>query len=162
MFTTAGLSCSAISANEAVAGPDVASLDGRLGGTVAERDVRRFDTDDLAGQASELAERSALVTAERGDEDTSLTLAGSFVDVEHDVRMGGPALPVMGRDADEREPGDVDAVDVAVVDVPGDEAGAAVIVGEEAGSKADKARSLGVTMLDEAGFQALIAQHAGP
>ena len=38
----------------------------------------------------------------------------------------------------------------------------AVIVGEEAGSKADKARSLGVTMLDEAGFQALIAQHAGP
>ena len=32
----------------------------------------------------------------------------------------------------------------------------AVIVGEEAGSKADKARSLGVTMLDEAAFRALI------
>jgi DNA ligase (NAD+) len=32
----------------------------------------------------------------------------------------------------------------------------AVIVGEEAGSKADKARALGVPMLDEAGFQALL------
>jgi DNA ligase (NAD+) len=32
----------------------------------------------------------------------------------------------------------------------------AVIVGEEAGSKADKARTLGVTMLDEAAFRALI------
>jgi DNA ligase (NAD+) len=35
----------------------------------------------------------------------------------------------------------------------------AVIVGEEAGSKADKARTLGVTMLDEAAFKALIAQN---
>jgi DNA ligase (NAD+) len=34
----------------------------------------------------------------------------------------------------------------------------AVIVGEEAGSKADKARSLGVATLDEAAFKALIAQ----
>ena len=32
----------------------------------------------------------------------------------------------------------------------------AVIVGEEAGSKADKARDLGVTMLDETAFRALI------
>jgi DNA ligase (NAD+) len=32
----------------------------------------------------------------------------------------------------------------------------AVIVGEDAGSKAEKARTLGVTMLDEAAFQALI------
>jgi DNA ligase (NAD+) len=32
----------------------------------------------------------------------------------------------------------------------------AVIVGEEAGSKADKARALGVTMLDEAALRALI------
>jgi len=32
-------------------------------------------------------------------------------------------------------------------------------VGEEAGSKADKARTLGVTMLDEAAFKALIAQN---
>jgi DNA ligase (NAD+) len=31
-----------------------------------------------------------------------------------------------------------------------------VIVGEEAGSKADKARTLGVTTLDEAAFRALI------
>jgi len=38
----------------------------------------------------------------------------------------------------------------------------AVIVGEEAGSKADKARTLGVTMLDEAAFKALIAQNAEP
>ena len=35
----------------------------------------------------------------------------------------------------------------------------AVIVGEEAGSKADKARTLGVTTLDEAAFKALIAQN---
>jgi DNA ligase (NAD+) len=35
----------------------------------------------------------------------------------------------------------------------------AVIVGEEAGSKADKARVLGVTMLDETAFQALIAEN---
>jgi len=35
----------------------------------------------------------------------------------------------------------------------------AVIVGEEAGTKADKARTLGVTMLDEAAFKALIAQN---
>ncbi len=34
----------------------------------------------------------------------------------------------------------------------------AVIVGEDAGSKADKARALGVTTLDEAAFQALIAE----
>ena len=32
----------------------------------------------------------------------------------------------------------------------------ALIVGEEAGSKADKARALGVTMLDEAALRALI------
>jgi DNA ligase (NAD+) len=38
----------------------------------------------------------------------------------------------------------------------------AVIVGEEAGSKADKARTLGVPMLDEAAFQALIAQIPAP
>jgi DNA ligase (NAD+) len=38
----------------------------------------------------------------------------------------------------------------------------AVIVGEEAGSKADKARTLGVPMLDEAAFQALIAQIPEP
>jgi DNA ligase (NAD+) len=36
----------------------------------------------------------------------------------------------------------------------------AVIVGEEAGSKADKARALGVTILDEAGFASLLAGHA--
>jgi DNA ligase (NAD+) len=36
----------------------------------------------------------------------------------------------------------------------------AVIVGEEAGSKADKARALGVSMLDEAALKALIAQSA--
>ena len=35
----------------------------------------------------------------------------------------------------------------------------AVIVGEEAGSKAEKARALGVTMLDEAAFQSLIGQN---
>ena len=35
----------------------------------------------------------------------------------------------------------------------------AVIVGEEAGSKADKARSLGLTILDEVAFKALIAQN---
>jgi DNA ligase (NAD+) len=35
----------------------------------------------------------------------------------------------------------------------------AVIVGEEAGSKADKAKALGVTMLDETAFQALIAEN---
>jgi DNA ligase (NAD+) len=35
----------------------------------------------------------------------------------------------------------------------------AVIVGEEAGSKADKARALGVTMLNETAFQALIAEN---
>jgi DNA ligase (NAD+) len=33
----------------------------------------------------------------------------------------------------------------------------AVIVGEDAGSKADKARDLGVKMLDETAFRALIA-----
>jgi DNA ligase (NAD+) len=38
----------------------------------------------------------------------------------------------------------------------------AVIVGEEAGSKADKARTLGVPMLDEAALQTLIARHAEP
>jgi DNA ligase (NAD+) len=38
----------------------------------------------------------------------------------------------------------------------------AVIVGEEAGSKADKARTLGVTMLDEAAFKALIVQNDQP
>ncbi|HVQ16769.1 MAG TPA: NAD-dependent DNA ligase LigA [Vicinamibacterales bacterium] len=38
----------------------------------------------------------------------------------------------------------------------------AVIVGEEAGSKADKARTLGVTMLDEEAFKALIAQIVEP
>jgi DNA ligase (NAD+) len=38
----------------------------------------------------------------------------------------------------------------------------AVIVGEEAGSKADKARTLGVTMLNEVAFKALIAQNAEP
>jgi DNA ligase (NAD+) len=37
----------------------------------------------------------------------------------------------------------------------------AVIVGEEAGSKADKARALGVSMLDEAALKALIAQNGG-
>jgi DNA ligase (NAD+) len=36
----------------------------------------------------------------------------------------------------------------------------AVIVGAEAGSKADKAKALGVRMLDEAAFQALLAEHA--
>jgi DNA ligase (NAD+) len=36
----------------------------------------------------------------------------------------------------------------------------AVIVGEDAGSKADKAKALGVTMLDEAAFHALIEQPA--
>ena len=38
----------------------------------------------------------------------------------------------------------------------------AVIVGEEAGSKADKAKALGVTMLDEAAFRALIAENPEP
>jgi DNA ligase (NAD+) len=38
----------------------------------------------------------------------------------------------------------------------------AVIVGEEAGSKADKAKALGVPMLDETAFQALIAQKVEP
>jgi DNA ligase (NAD+) len=38
----------------------------------------------------------------------------------------------------------------------------AVIVGEEAGSKADKARALGVPMLDEAAFRALLEQASGP
>jgi DNA ligase (NAD+) len=38
----------------------------------------------------------------------------------------------------------------------------AVIVGEEAGSKADKARALGVPMLDEAAFQALISENQAP
>jgi DNA ligase (NAD+) len=38
----------------------------------------------------------------------------------------------------------------------------AVIVGEEAGSKADKARTLGVTMLDEEAFKGLIAQIVEP
>jgi len=38
----------------------------------------------------------------------------------------------------------------------------AVIVGDEAGSKADKARALGVTMLDEEAFKALIAQIVEP
>jgi len=35
----------------------------------------------------------------------------------------------------------------------------AVIVGEEAGSKADKAKTLGVTMLDEAGFKELLERN---
>jgi len=38
----------------------------------------------------------------------------------------------------------------------------AVIVGEEAGSKADKARTLGVTMLDEATFRELLQQYPEP
>ena len=38
----------------------------------------------------------------------------------------------------------------------------AVIVGEEAGSKADKAKTLGVPMLDEAALTALIAQGREP
>ena len=38
----------------------------------------------------------------------------------------------------------------------------AVIVGEEAGSKAEKAKALGVTMLDEAAFRALIAENPEP
>ena len=38
----------------------------------------------------------------------------------------------------------------------------AVIVGEEAGSKADKARTLGVPMLDESAFRDLIAQNPEP
>jgi DNA ligase (NAD+) len=38
----------------------------------------------------------------------------------------------------------------------------AVIVGEAAGSKADKARALGVTMLDEAALKALIEQGTAP
>jgi len=38
----------------------------------------------------------------------------------------------------------------------------AVIVGEEAGSKADKARTLGVTMLDEAAFRELLQQYPEP
>jgi len=36
----------------------------------------------------------------------------------------------------------------------------AVVVGEEAGSKADKARALGVAILDEAGFTSLLAEHS--
>jgi DNA ligase (NAD+) len=38
----------------------------------------------------------------------------------------------------------------------------AVIVGEDAGSKADKARALGVTMLDEAALRSLIGEHTEP
>ena len=38
----------------------------------------------------------------------------------------------------------------------------AVIVGEEAGSKADKARTLGVQILDESAFRDLIAQNPEP
>jgi DNA ligase (NAD+) len=38
----------------------------------------------------------------------------------------------------------------------------AVIVGEGAGSKADKARARGVPMLDEAAFQALISENQAP
>jgi DNA ligase (NAD+) len=37
----------------------------------------------------------------------------------------------------------------------------AVIVGEEAGSKADKARALGIPMLDEAAFRALLEEVSG-
>jgi DNA ligase (NAD+) len=37
-----------------------------------------------------------------------------------------------------------------------------VIVGADAGSKADKARALGVPMLDEAAFVALIGDSAAP
>jgi DNA ligase (NAD+) len=38
----------------------------------------------------------------------------------------------------------------------------AVIVGEDAGSKADKATALGVPTLDEAAFQELIARDSEP
>jgi len=39
---------------------------------------------------------------------------------------------------------------------------AAVIVGRDAGSKADKAKALGVPELDEAAFLALIMKSTGP
>ena len=37
-----------------------------------------------------------------------------------------------------------------------------VVAGENAGSKETKARDLGVTILNEAGFEALLATGAGP